>query len=353
MDMFENNEKTEISSLGEFGLIDHLTKGIEIKNETTLKGIGDDCAVLEYKDKQLLVSTDVMAEGVHFDLIYTPLKHLGYKAAISNFSDICAMNGTPRQITIGLALSSKFPLEAVEELYAGIRLACDKYNVDIVGGDTTSSRKGMFISITVMGEVEKDKIVYREGAQPNELLCVTGDLGGSYMGLQILEREKRVFMETPDVQPDLSGKDYVLERFLKPEARKDIIEYFEKNDICPTSMIDISDGLASEILHLCKNSKVGCNLDEDKIPIDPLTYDTAREFHLDPTLCALSGGEDYELLFTIKQEDYDKIKGDPNISVIGYMTEESAGANLITKSGTVHPITAQGWDHMKTSPQDN
>lgn len=346
--MFDNIDRTELSTLGEFGLIEHLTKNIEIYNpENTILGVGDDCAVASFKEKQTLITTDIMVEGVHFDLTYTPLKHLGYKAAISNFSDIYSMNGTPKQIVIGMAISNRFSLEAVEEFYSGVLLACKKYQVDLVGGDTTSSQKGMFISITAIGEAETEKITYRKGAKSGDLLCVTGDLGGAYMGLHILEREKRAFLAAPGIQPELEGKDYILERILKPEARKDIIEYFEKNDIVPTSMIDISDGLASEILHICKSSEVGCDLYEEKIPIDPMTYNTAREFDLDPTVCAFSGGEDYELLFTIKQSDYEKVKNDPNITIIGHITEKGSKARMISKSGTTHDIVAQGWDHMK------
>ena len=345
MEHFENNNRTEISSLGEFGLIDALTKNIKLNNKSTIKGVGDDCAVLNYPKNKVLVSTDLLVEDVHFDLTYTPLKHLGYKAVTSNLSDVCAMNGIPKQITVGIAISNRFSLEAVEEIYAGMLFACNKYGVDLVGGDTTSSKKGLFISITVIGEAPSNKIVYRKGAKPNDLICVTGDLGAAYMGLQILEREKQVYLATPGVQPDLANRDYILERFLKPEARMDIVEHFEKLGLVPSSMIDISDGLASEILHLCKNSNTGCVLHEEKIPLDTMTIDTAREFNLDPTVCALSGGEDYELLFTIAQSDYDKIKNDPNISVIGYMTDDKSIPTLVAKDGTSVPITAQGWNH--------
>lgn len=344
--MLEGNSRTELKELGEFGLIKELTQHIELKNPSSLKGVGDDAAVIHYENKVTLVSTDMLVEGVHFDLTYVPLKHLGYKSVVVNLSDIFAMNGQPRQITVSIALSNRFSVEAVEELYAGIYLACEKYGIDLVGGDTTSSLSGLVISVTVMGEAEKEKVVYRNGAQEKNLLCVSGDLGGAYMGLQILEREKAVYKENPKIQPDLEGKDYILERQLKPEARKDVIELLKEIEVQPTAMIDISDGLASEILHLCEQSGVGCELYEEKIPIDQQTYDTARQFDLDPTLCTLSGGEDYELLFTIKMEDYDKIKNLPDITVIGHITELSKGRNLVTKSGTVHPIKAQGWDAL-------
>lgn len=344
---FENTTRTELSSLGEFGLIDHLTQHIELKNTETIKGVGDDAAVMNFGNKQVVITTDMLVEGVHFDLTYVPLKHLGYKSVIVNLSDVYAMNAQPKQITVAFAISSRFSLEAVEELYAGMLMACKKYNVDLVGGDTTSSTSGLVISITAIGTVDEGKAVYRNGAKETNLLCVSGDLGGAYMGLQVLEREKAVFKDNPNVQPDLEGKDYILERQLKPEARKDIIELFAKLDLQPTSMIDISDGLASEILHLCKQSKLGVELYEEKIPIDPLTYETAREFNLDPTLCALSGGEDYELLFTIDMKDYDKVKNLPDFSIIGHMTNEGKGKHLVTKSGTVAELKAQGWDGLK------
>ncbi len=344
--MLENTERTELSSLGEFGLIKHLTEFIEIKNESTIKGVGDDGAVIDYKGKQMVVSTDMLVEGVHFDLSYVPLKHLGFKAVSVNLSDIYAMNATPKQITVSLAISNRFSVEAMEELYAGMMLACEKHKVDIVGGDTTTNKSGLVISITALGEISPEDVVYRNGAGEGDLLCVTGDLGGAYVGLQLLEREKRIFLETPNVQPDLGGNDYILERQLKPEARKDIPVLLKKLEVKPTSMIDISDGLASEILHLSTQSDVGCNLYEEKIPIDPQTYNMAREFNLDPTVCALSGGEDYELLFTIKQSDFPKVKANPDISVIGHMTNKKDGVNLITKGGSSHPLTAQGWDSL-------
>lgn len=345
--MFENKGRTEIEQLGEFGLIDHLTKNFEITNKSTLKGIGDDAAVLNFEGKKTLISTDLLLEGIHFDLAYTPLKHLGYKAVQVNLSDIYAMNGTAHQITVSIGLSSKFPLEAVEELYQGISVACEKYGIDLVGGDTSSSKQGLVLSVTSIGSADEKDICYRNGANEGDLLCVSGDLGGAYIGLQLLEREKNIFLENPNIQPDLEGKDYIVERQLKPEARKDIIEALKLMKIKPTSMIDISDGLASEILHICKQSNKGCNLYEEKIPIDPMTYDTARDFGIDPTVCALNGGEDYELLFTVKQSDFEKIKNNPDISIIGHMTEASAGCNLISKSQMVHPIKAQGWNSLK------
>lgn len=342
--MLENTDRTELSSLGEFGLIKHLTQFIEIKNESTIKGIGDDAAVIDYKNKQTVVSTDMLVEGVHFDLAYMPLKHLGFKSVSVNLSDIYAMNATPKQITISLAISNRFSVEALEELYAGFMMACHKHNVDIIGGDTTTSKSGLVISITALGEADNEDIVYRNTAKEGDLLCVTGDLGAAYVGLQLLEREKKIFMESPGVQPDLEGNDYILERQLKPEARKDIPVLLKKLELKPTSMIDISDGLASEILHIATQSQVGCNLFEEKIPIDPSTYNMAREFNLDPTMCALSGGEDYELLFTIDQADFPKVKANPDITVIGHLTHSKEGVNLISKAGTSIPLTAQGWD---------
>src|SRR5471030_521551 len=348
--MFDNKEKTNIEELGEFGLINHLTKNIKLSQQSTLKGVWDDAAVLDFKGKKVLVSTDMLLEGIHFDLAYTPLKHLGYKAVQVNLSDIYAMNGIASQVTVSIGISSKFPLEAVEELYEGIYLACEKYNVDLIGGDTSSSKQGLVISVTAIGYADENDVVYRSGAEEGDLICVTGDLGGAYTGLQLLEREKLIYLENPNIQPDLEGKDYIVERQLKPEARKDIIELLKEIEVKPTAMIDISDGLASEILHICKQSNKGCQLYEEKIPIDPMTYDTAREFNLDPTVCALSGGEDYELLFTVKQADHDKIKNHPDISIIGYITEPAAGCNLITKSGNVHILKAQGWNAFSPAP---
>lgn len=342
--MFDNKERTNIEELGEFGLINYLTKNIKLVQKSTIKGVGDDAAVLDFGGKKTLVSTDMLLEGIHFDLAYTPLKHLGYKAIQVNLSDIYAMNGTASQVTVSIGISSKFPLEAVEELYEGIYLACDKYNVDLVGGDTSSSKQGLVISVTSIGYADEKDIVYRNGAEEGDLICVSGDLGGAYTGLQLLEREKLIYLENPNIQPDLEGKDYIIERQLKPEARRDIVDLLKEIEVKPTAMIDISDGLASELLHICKQSDKGCNLYEEKIPLDPMTFDTAREFNLDPTVCALSGGEDYELLFTVKQADYDKIKFKMDITIIGYITEPSAGCNLVTKGGVVHALTAQGWN---------
>lgn len=349
MDMFDNVDKTHVNELGEFGLISHLTKNIKLTHASTLKGVGDDAAVLDYAGKKVLVSTDMLLEGIHFDLAYTPLRHLGYKAVQVNLSDICAMNATPTQVTISIGMSSKYTLEAIEDLYEGIYLACEKYKVDIIGGDTTSSKQGLVISVTVLGYANEEEIVYRNGAEEGDLLCVSGDLGGAYTGLQLLEREKLIYLENPQIQPDLEGKDYIIERQLKPEARQDIVQLLRDLNVKPTSMIDVSDGLASEILHICSQSNKGCQLYEEKIPIDPMTYETAREFNLDPTVCALSGGEDYELLFTIKQADYDKMKHDVDVSIIGYITEASAGCNLISKSGQVHELKAQGWNAFKNN----
>lgn len=345
--MLENDKhRTELSELGEFGLIDHLTKNIKLKHKSSIKGVGDDSAVIEPGDKHMLVSTDLLIEGVHFDMTYVPLKHLGYKAAIVNFSDIVAMNGVPKQMTIGISASNRFSVEALEEIYSGIYLACDKYNVDVIGGDTTSSVSNLFIAITVIGEVDKSEVVYRNTAKENDLICVSGDLGGAYMGLLLLEREKETYKADPNMQPELSGFDYILSRQLKPEARLDIINLLKDNKVTPSSMIDISDGLASEIKHICKKSKLGCSIYEDKIPIDIVTVSMAEEFKIDPTIAALSGGEDYELLFTIGQTDYDKIKDLKEITVIGHMTNKGDGENLISRSGSSIPLKAQGWDAM-------
>ena len=343
--MSEN--RTEVSTLGEFGLIDHLTKNIEIQNASSIVGVGDDAAVIDHFGKQTVVTNDLLIEGVHFDLMYTPLKHLGYKTVVVNVSDICAMNATPTQIILGLAFSNRFSLEALEEFYEGVYAACEFYGVDLIGGDTTSSQKGFIISCTAIGEVAPDKFVKRSGAQKGDLLCVSGDLGAAYLGLTLLEREKRIFLESPGVQPDLEGEKYIVGRILKPEARKDIIDFLAQNQVTPTSMIDVSDGLSSEILHICKQSEVGCVLYEEKIPIAEETKMAAFKFNLDPTACALSGGEDYELLFTIKQDDYDKINTTQDISVIGYITDAEAGAHIITKGGSKHSITAQGWNAFK------
>ena len=338
--------RTSLADLGEFGLIDRLTKGFEIHNPSTLKGVGDDAAVMDFKNKKTVVSTDLLIEGVHFDLSYVPLKHLGYKSVVVNVSDIYAMNATATQITVSIAVSNRFPLEALEELYAGIRLACEHYKVDLVGGDTTSSTRGLIISVTAIGEAEASDLVYRDGAQPNDLVVLTGDIGGAYMGLQILEREKAVFQVNPNSQPDIEMYSYILERQLKPEARKDIPPLLKQLGVKPTAMMDVSDGLSSEILHICKQSGVGCRLYEDKIPLDPQVISTCEEFNLDSTTIALSGGEDYELLFTIAQADYDKIKGNPNFSVIGYITDKSEGVNLVTRAGQFIPIIAKGWNAL-------
>jgi len=351
MSIFEDKgvNTTSIESLGEFGLIDHLTNGITTKNSSTVKGIGDDAAVIDMGDKYQLVSTDLLVEGVHFDLSYMPLKHLGYKAVAINVSDICAMNGDAKQITLGLALSNRYTVEALEELYDGIKLACEHYGVDLVGGDTTSSTSGLMISVTVLGEVDKNKITYRSGAKVNDLIVCTGDLGAAYLGLQILNREKEMFKENPTIQPDLTGNDYVLRRQLKPEAAIKYTRILKELDIVPTSMIDISDGLSSEALHLSKSSEVGITLHEDKIPVDYTAMNLANEFNMNPIFCALSGGEDYELLFTIGQEHYEKLKKDPDFTIVGFVTDKSEGNNFIANDGSSHPLTAQGWDAMKNS----
>ena len=340
-------ERTEISTLGEFGLIDHLTKNFEIQNASTIVGVGDDAAVIDHFGKQTIITNDLLVEGVHFDLMYTPLKHLGYKSVVVNLSDIYAMGGTPTQVVLGLAFSNRFSLEALDEFYQGVHAACDFYGVDLIGGDTSTSQKGFIISVTALGEVTPDKYIRRNGAQKGDLLCVSGDLGAAFLGLTLLEREKQIFLENPQIQPDLEGEKYVVGRMLKPEARKDIIGFLTDNDITPTSMIDISDGLSSEILHLCTQSAKGCVLYEEKIPIAEDTRLAAYKFQLDPTACALSGGEDYELLFTIRQEDYDKITTNEEISVVGYITDEEEGRHIITKGGNRYPITAQGWNAFK------
>lgn len=342
----KNPQRTSLSQLGEFGLIDHLTKYFTVQQPSTLKGIGDDAAVLDFKDKKMVVSTDLLIEGVHFDLSYMPLKHLGYKAVVVNVSDICAMNAKATQITVSVAVSNRFPLEALEELFEGIAHAAKFYNVEVIGGDTTSSQKGLIISITAIGEANEEAIVYRNGAKATDLLVVTGDIGSAYMGLQVLEREKQVFQVNPNNQPDLDAYTYLIERQLKPEARHDIKVLLEKLELKPTSMIDISDGLSSEIIHLCKQSGVGCNLYEEKIPVDPQFINVCEEFNIDSTTVAINGGEDYELLFTIKMEDYDKIKANPNFTVIGHMTQESEGIHLITRANTKIPLKARGWDAL-------
>ena len=343
---------TEIASLGEFGLIDHLTKGIELKNESSKYGIGDDAAVLVYPaGKEVLVSTDLLMEGVHFDLTYVPLKHLGYKAAMVNFSDIYAMNGYPKQITVSLALSKRFSVEDMEELYAGIRLACQQYGVDIIGGDTTSSLTGLAISITCIGEAEKDKVVYRNGAKDTDLICVSGDLGAAYMGLQLLEREKAVFKGEAQAQPDFTGKEYLLERQLKPEARKDIIEKLAAANIVPTAMMDVSDGLSSELMHICSQSKTGCRVYEEHIPIDYQTAVQAEEFNMNLTTCAMNGGEDYELLFTVPISDHEKVSQIEGIRLIGHITKPELGQALITRDGQEFELNAQVWNPLKENEE--
>lgn len=345
----KNLNTTSIESLGEFGLINHLTKNVKIKNESSIFGIGDDAAVIDMGDKYQLVSTDLLIEGVHFNLGYAPLKHLGYKSVAVNVSDICAMNGTAKQITIGLAISNRFTVEALEELYEGVKLACEHYEIDLVGGDTTSSTSGLLISVTILGEVEKNKITYRSGANINDLVVCTGDLGAAYLGLQLLNRENEMFKGNPKMQPDLSGNDYVLRRQLKPEAGTKYINILNDLDILPTSMIDISDGLASEALHISKSSNVGITIHEEKIPIDYTAMNLANNFNINPITCALSGGEDYELLFTISQEHYDKLKKDADFTIIGFVTDISEGSNFIANDGSSHHLTAQGWDAMKNS----
>jgi len=342
-----NNERTEISSLGEFGLIDHLTQNNETKLASTILSVGDDAAVIDHFGKQTVITTDMLVEGIHFDLMYTPLKHLGYKSVVVNLSDIYAMNAVPTHITLSIAFSNRFSLEAMDEFYEGVYAACEKYEVDLVGGDTTSSQKGFVISITAIGEVAPDKYVKRSTAQKGDLLCVTGFLGGAFLGLTILEREKRIFAETGS-QPDLEDQAFIVGKLLKPEARKDIIEFFATNEITPTSMIDVSDGLSSETLHICKQSNLGCIIYEDKIPVHEEARQFAYKLELDPTACALSGGEDYELLFTLSQTDYDKILLNEQISVIGYMTEAEEGTHILTRGGNKHALVAQGWNHLKS-----
>ncbi len=342
----KNPQRTSLDQLGEFGLIEHLTHNVKISQPSTLKGIGDDAAVLDFKDSKVLVSTDLLIEGVHFDLSYVPLKHLGYKSIVVNLSDICAMNAKPTQVTVSIAVSNRFPLEALEELYDGMKLACELYNVDLIGGDTTSSQKGLIISVTALGVAAEEEIAYRNGAKQQDLLVVTGDLGAAYMGLQILEREKEVFKVNPNNQPDLENYTYLIERQLKPEARHDVRELLKKLEVKPSSMIDISDGLSSEILHICKQSNVGCNLYEDKLPLDPQLIATCEEFKLDSTTIAINGGEDYELLFTIALEDFPKIKGNPNFTVIGHITQPSEGVHLITRANEKIPLKARGWNAL-------
>ena len=343
----QNTKSTPISELGEFGLIEELTKGLKIINPETEFGIGDDAAVLDFKNKKVLITTDLLVEGIHFNLIYTPLKHLGYKSVVVNLSDICAMNGTPKQVTVSIAISSKFSVEALEEFYEGVKLACLKYNVDLIGGDTSSSLTGFMISVTAIGIAEEADIVYRNGAKPTDLICVSGNLGGAFMGLQLLEREKNIFTESPDFQPDLEGHDFILERQLKPEPRTDIIKSLKEAGIMPTSMIDISDGLSSELIHICKNSKTGCRIYSDRIPVDIATSNMAEEFNIAAETAALNGGEDYELLFTVPLREFEKIKLVKDVSIIGNITEISDGLNLVSPDGNFIQITAQGWNAIK------
>ena len=345
--MLENkNQKTSLDKLGEFGLINHLTQHFEPKNPSTQTAVGDDAAVLDFKNKKTLISTDLLIEGVHFDLSYMPLKHLGYKAVVVNLSDICAMNATPTQITVSVAVSNRFTLEAIEELYAGIKLACERYQVDLVGGDTSSSQTGLIISVTAVGEANKSDIAYRSEAKDKQLIVLTGDIGSAYMGLQVLEREKQVFLVNPTNQPDLDMYSYIIERQLKPEARTDIKTLLKDLGVKPQAMIDVSDGLSSELMHICTQSGIGCQIYEDKLPLDPEFIGVCEEFNLDSTTIAINGGEDYELLFTIKMEDFDKIKGNPNLTVIGHTTEQSAGMNLVTRENALIPLKARGWNHL-------
>jgi len=343
----KNTQKTSLAELGEFGLINHITKYFKVENSSTIKAVGDDAAVLEASEKQTLVTTDLLIEGVHFDLSYMPLKHLGYKAVMVNLSDVYAMNGVAEQITVSIAVSNRFPLEAIEELYAGIQLACETYKVDLVGGDTTSSTKGILISVTAIGKANKEDVVYRNTAKETDLIVVTGDLGAAYLGLQVLEREKQVFKVDPNNQPDLDNYTYLIERQLKPEARNDVAGFLKELSVKPTAMIDISDGLSSELFHICTQSKVGCKIYEDKLPLDPQVISTCEEFELDSTMVALSGGEDYELLFTVPIADFDNIKGNPNFSIIGHVTAENQGLNLITRAGQEIELKAQGWNGLK------
>lgn len=346
--LMADNKRTDVNELGEFGLIDHLTQDFIIQNASTIRGIGDDAAVIDQGNLYSLVSTDMLVEGIHFDLAYTPLRHLGYKSVVVNLSDIYAMNGVPQQITVSIAISNRYSVEALEELYAGIKQACEYYGVDLIGGDTTSSPKGMTISITAIGAVDKHLVSYRSGANEGDLICVTGNLGSAYLGLQILEREKQIYIDLPDVQPDLNQYEYLISRLLKPEARRDAVAYFHENEITPTSMIDVSDGLASEIMHICRQSNVGALIEEGKVPLHPLTEQTAVKFNLDPITCAMHGGEDYELLFTISPNDFDSVQYMPDVFVIGEIKRPQDGIKLVTTGGKYYNITAQGWNHFKS-----
>lgn len=340
-------ERTEIASLGEFGLIDHLTRNNEIRQAGTLLEVGDDAAVIDHFGRQTVITTDLLIEGIHFDLMYTPLRHLGYKSVAVNLSDVYAMNATPTHITMSIGISNRFSLEALDEFYEGVYAACERYNVDLIGGDTSSSQKGFVISVTAIGEVAPDQYVTRSGAKKNDLVCVSGDLGAAYLGLQLLEREKQLYLENPQVQPELGDRPHIIGRILKPEPRADIVEWLAQQEIIPTSMIDVSDGLSSELLHICRRSNVGCVIYEEKIPVHDESREMALEFNMDPTACALSGGEDYELLFTIRQEDYEKMVLTEKISVIGYITDAAEGAKLQTRSGNKYDLTAQGWNAFR------
>lgn len=344
--MSTQHKRTDVNQLGEFGLIEHLTRDLHMVNSSTIKGVGDDAAVIDNGDLQTIVTTDMLVEGIHFDLMYTPLKHLGYKSVVVNLSDIYAMNAIPKQITVSIALSNRFSVEAMCEIYDGIKEACKRYKVDLVGGDTTSSPKGLYISITAIGQGKKEEIVYRDGAKVGDIICVTGDLGAAYLGLQLLEREKQLFLENPDVKTDLEGQNYLIGRQLKPEARKDIIDLFHKNQLVPTSMLDVSDGLASELFHICKESGVGVFIEESGVPIHEDAQLMAIKFKLDPITCALSGGEDYELLFTVNPRDIDKVKYLPDMYIIGDIVDQKDGIKLHTTGGNIHPIKAQGWQHF-------
>lgn len=344
--MDEQKKVTPVRALGEFGLIDRLTTGLQLVNPESKTGVGDDAAVIDSGNMQTVVTTDLLVEGIHFDIMYTPLKHLGYKSVVANLSDIYAMNAQPKQITVSLAISSRYTVEALEELYEGIKLACKYYKVDLVGGDTTSSTSGLVISVTAIGVATADDLVYRSGAKVGDLICVTGDLGGAYLGLQILEREKRLYLEHPEIQPDLENADYLIGRQLKPEARRDVIDYFKEMGLKPTAMMDLSDGLSSDIFHLCKQSGVGCQIEEARVPVSEDTYNMALKFNLDPITCALNGGEDYELLFTIEPEDETKLAEDATFSIIGTITQSEEGCVLITRSNNRHNLKAQGWNHF-------
>lgn len=342
-----SNERTEINTLGEFGLIDHLTRNNETRNAGTMESVGDDCAVIDTFGKQIVVTTDLLIEGIHFDLMYTPLKHLGYKSVVVNLSDVCAMMATPTQITVSIAISNRFSVEALDEFYEGIYAACEKYNVDLVGGDTTSSEKGLIISVTAIGEVANEAYTTRSGAQKGDIICTTGVLGSAYLGLQLLEREKQIYLESPDVQPNLMNKEHCVGRILKPEARLDIVNWLKEQKVQPTSMIDISDGLSSDILHICKSSNTGCLIYEKKLPIHEEARELAYEFTLDPTMCALNGGEDYELLFTVSQEDYERLTLNEMITPVGYITDVDEGTKIETKGGNTHKLEAQGWNSFE------